>query len=383
MDYQGMLIHRKRLERGWSQEGLCKGICAVSYLSKIEQGKAAPSEEVLQLLLERLGIIVDAETEEQAGKLAEDTYEALFSGDFERFRAMLPELRNEKYRCTMAGLDLLLLAQNARHGGEPESISIKDLENCMNSTQLALQRIYQGRFEEAIHLLPNAYTYYCAGVDAYERGSNYPVAIEYLQSCYELAAKEGAAHLMLLARLFIGNCYCNQLDLDNMAAHYRTAGRLARALKDSASLEVIRYNTAASQLQNGNYEEAYIYFAALQEPEVMSLHKLAICCEKLGKKEEALAALSRAEQMESGYPDKMLAQKMCQVVRYRLEHDNYLEQTEYGQLILSCFDECRKKLPVGYAVFHLPWVLEWYTANRQYKKAFDLVMDFPEKYSIK
>ena len=35
----GALIRRARLEKNWSQEGLCHGLCAVSYLSKIEQGK--------------------------------------------------------------------------------------------------------------------------------------------------------------------------------------------------------------------------------------------------------------------------------------------------------------------------------------------------------
>ena len=47
----GLLIRQARLGRDWSQEGLCRGICAPSYLSKIEQGKAVPSPEVAKLLL--------------------------------------------------------------------------------------------------------------------------------------------------------------------------------------------------------------------------------------------------------------------------------------------------------------------------------------------
>lgn len=35
----GVWIKLERLKRNWSQEGLCHGLCAVSYLSKIEQGK--------------------------------------------------------------------------------------------------------------------------------------------------------------------------------------------------------------------------------------------------------------------------------------------------------------------------------------------------------
>ena len=50
MSIAGLLIRRERLAHAWSQEGLCRGICGTSYLSKIEQGKAAASEEILALL---------------------------------------------------------------------------------------------------------------------------------------------------------------------------------------------------------------------------------------------------------------------------------------------------------------------------------------------
>ena len=70
MNYRGYIIYRARILRSWSQAGLCKGICTVSYLSKIETGKAEPSEEILRLLLERLGLKSDAETEKKAAALA-------------------------------------------------------------------------------------------------------------------------------------------------------------------------------------------------------------------------------------------------------------------------------------------------------------------------
>ena len=116
----------------------------------------------------------------------------------------------------------------------------------------------------------------------------------------------------------------------------------------------------------------------------MSLHKLAICCEKLGMRDAALAALDRAALMKMECePENELAQKMCDVVRFRLEHPDYLHCAEYGSLLLSCFAETRESLPIGYASFHLPWVLEWYTAARQYKQAYELLMDFPIKLNLK
>ena len=56
MHYAGLVIRTERMKRDWSQEGLCRGICTVSYLSKIEQGKATPSGQVLELLMKRLDI---------------------------------------------------------------------------------------------------------------------------------------------------------------------------------------------------------------------------------------------------------------------------------------------------------------------------------------
>ena len=79
-DIAGLLIRQARLGRDWSQAGLCKGICTVSYLSKIETGKAEPSEEILRLLLERLGLKSDAETEKEAAALAERGWELLLDG---------------------------------------------------------------------------------------------------------------------------------------------------------------------------------------------------------------------------------------------------------------------------------------------------------------
>ena len=70
MDYRGTLILRERLRKNWSQEGLCRGICAVSYLSKIEKGRAEPSEDILRRLLERLGLHTDRALEEKAAALA-------------------------------------------------------------------------------------------------------------------------------------------------------------------------------------------------------------------------------------------------------------------------------------------------------------------------
>ena len=114
----------------------------------------------------------------------------------------------------------------------------------------------------------------------------------------------------------------------------------------------------------------------------MELHKLSIACEKLGRRAEALEALDRAETLEIEYPEADLAREMCALVRLRLEDEDYLRNGDYGRRLLSLFDRCRRELPIGYAVFHLPWVAEWYTAARQYRAAYELLRDFPVKVPL-
>lgn len=367
--YYGTLIRRERLRRNWSQEGLCRGICAVSYLSKIEQGRVSASEEVLTALLNRLEIPVGQEWEERV----EEAYEAMFSGYHDTLRDMLADLPAN------APLDLLLMRAWLDCAGPLE----RELEACMEGRQLAMQRLLQGRYEEAISLCPNAFFYYSGGKYTYIRGRNDPYLLEQLQTAFALASQEGRPMVMLLAQITMGTCYSIRIDTENMERHYLIAERLAKALGEEAYLADIRYNRAATWLEAGEYEKAYAFFSSLPDPNGLSLHKLAVCCEKLGRPQEALSALERAETAIREEEKGELLGKLCVVVRFRLEHPDYLSCPEYGERLLGCFDYLQKKAPIGFAAFHLPWVLEWYRANRQYKLACDLLADFPAKYGLR
>ena len=51
---------------------------------------------------------------------------------------------------------------------------------------------------------------------------------------------------------------------------------------------------------------------------------------------------------------------------------DYLRDACYGEMLLSAYADMEKELPHGYALFHQPWMEEWYVANRQYKQAYEL-----------
>lgn len=366
-DIAGLLIRQARLQRDWSQEGLCRGICAPSYLSKIEQGKAAPSPEVTELL-HRLGLVWTPEPEGLA-----PCWKALLSGspNFDSLYEQLVQPRREILASSPLAADALLL--DAFYADEMRPLPV-EWEPFLSTRQLALHRGLQGRWEEAVRLEPLPLLAAHHGEFLYAEGE-YTAAIEVLRDAYRSASDAGYPYLMLSCRLWMGNCYSDLGRMEEMLTHYSVAERLAEALRDTGSLSALRYNVASTQLELGQPEKALPYFASLPRPGFLDLHKLAICHEQLGHREQALAAVQQAEPMASGE----MEQRMLALVRYRLEHPDYLHDDTYGTQLLDCFQRLRDTYPMGFTRFHLPWVLAWYKANRQYRQACRLLEEFPVK----
>lgn len=375
------LIRYKRLQRNWSLEGLCEGICTISYLSKIEQGKADPAPHILQALMQRLEICWhDGEEAEEARKLTEAWWEAVSSLDHKeisRCQKQLEEHR-EAYVNGPEMLNLLLLEKLGFNRVQEEKDRVLcAFEDCFTLRQRAWYWLIQGKYREALTILPVPYVYLECGSKACFEGQ-YVQAVEDLLRCCALAAEEGQAQVLLMAKILLGNCYSDQHDYAAMQRHYRAAERLARDLHEPELLETIRYNTAATEMQLGHYEDACQYFESMEDPYVLALHKLAICYEKLNRPQKALETLEKAEQTqrlygeEADFPDRKWLERFCALVRFRLEHPAYLHNDTYGKMLLSAYRDMQKELPNGYALFHQPWVEEWYVANRQYKQAYEL-----------
>lgn len=366
----GALLRLLRLRQNWSQETLCRGICAVSYLSKIEQGKVDPNPQLLTELFARLNVTWQESAEMTA--LRDELYEAVFSWDYGYTRQKMKALEEnwDSFANGPCYADFLIL--RAYHHKKPEWVP-SELEPLLGSRQRALLAIMRNRHHDAYRVYPCPLTAFCVAEDAYLKG-NYTLSLEYLQIAFEQAARDGYVYLMMNCQAYMANCYADIGNLDAMERHSRIAARLGRALGEDGIVKVIDYNIAATKAEFGDYEGAYVYFSDLETPNVMELHKLAVCCEAMGKNEEALAALNQADHQESALP---LEKEMCALVRYRLEHQDYLRDAAYGELLMNTFEKIGKELHFGYARFHLRWVTEWLTANRYYRKAFEILRDFP------
>lgn len=369
LQFAGPLIRQLRLERNWSQETLCKGICAVSYLSKIEQGKVEPNENMIRDLLARLDVNwqTDKTRCREMTRLCGEQMDKLFA--LEKLdEAVIISAWNA--RCFGSWyLDLMILYAYCN-----EAFLIpREMEPLLNGQQRCLMALLKEQPGLAHQFYPCPLTMFHIGRQSYEKGK-YTLALEYLQHAYDAACGNGLVQIMLMSQIYMSNSYSDQQNQQAMERHLIVARRLARYLRNEEVLGDLEYNTASTCMELGDYEAAYRYFSTVKEPSVLHLHKLAICCEHFGLYQEALDAITSAEVMLPA--ESVVKRSMCAVVRYRLEHPDYLHDETYGTLLMQTFQLLREKMPQGFARFHLPWVRAWLTANRQYRQAYELMLDF-------
>lgn len=96
----GLLLRLLRLQKNWSQETLCRGICAVSYLSKIEQGKVDANAQLLADLFDRLGVVWKESAE--MAILRDELYEGIFSWNDKLIRQKMKRLEENWDQCPLA-----------------------------------------------------------------------------------------------------------------------------------------------------------------------------------------------------------------------------------------------------------------------------------------
>lgn len=377
--FVGTLIRRERLRKNLSQEGLCKGICVVSYLSKIEQGKAEAGEDILLPLLRRLGIEYETDRDflQEAGKTVERLYGELFSGKMSSPEELLAQ--KERYANSPFMLDAMLLLDTWQNSLSPE---LAEFVPCMDRRQYSLYLLLRLRVKgedtsgELLRLAPTDYYCYAVGRNRYYQGC-YLEAIELLSRAYDLAAREGNIRLMCETRLFLGNCYSDTRQTELMAESYRVAKKIALALGETDIISTIDYNLGSTYLELGETERAYALLQTVSRRDALYYHKLAIALEKLGRREEALEAVAQgreALQHDSYQPD--VEEKMLELVEYRLRHPDYLRDEEYAREMSECFAFLRQTMPQGFARFHLPYMLELLEAERRYKDAYRLLKEF-------
>lgn len=397
MSAAGMLIRRLRLERDYSQAGLCHGICAPSYLSKIEQGQAEPSPEMLDQLFAALGVTYCRD-------------EALLAQARERLDAYF-EARERNEEADSAWLDAHLdqliysdlgltcqlygLYRQLDRKEKPDCGSLAPLLPQMDPVQQYLYWTAKAETSagalEALEALrhaeqqkPCAYVRNWIAYVLYHLG-RYSQSIEAADSAYRMAAEEGDLHVLVNASFLLGSCYTDR-ELDFAEKYYsraiRLGGRQWPQMADEAA-----YNLGASYLEWGQMEKALHWLTRARPIEGLDGHNLllyqkrSILYTQLGRREDALEALTCAESVlrtaQGEAWELALYGDMLAFARLLLEDGQ--NTPDYEALLLRLYAGTGEKMGFGFRRFYGLYLSRLYQSQRRYKEALRVTEEISSK----
>ena len=158
----GMLIRKYRLEQNMSQEALCQGICAVSYLSKIEKGSVLGSNEIISGLFDVLGISIpdNSEVLEPYEEKIKDYFRYLSFSNTQESKSIMAELRTRRHVLihSYLAIDMMLVEAFDNFENHKDKAALKALlldllkyEDYMDNGQTHHLYMLLGKFETYIN----------------------------------------------------------------------------------------------------------------------------------------------------------------------------------------------------------------------------------------
>lgn len=386
----GFLIRNNRIKKGMSQEQLCKDICAVSYLSKIEKGIAQPNPEIVNQLFERLGMTYEESDDfvRKYRRIIHNYFEAYFHQEEtieyeeEIFKAR-KQLANSELNISY---QLFCLYQAGSSDDGVVKKILRDLQvfrEYMREEEAFLYEMARGMFSKdpwirkdslikAEHIMPNSLVSEALMYEHYYMGE-YQEALNYCHSGYERAMREGFLLVAKQISFLEGVCYANLHNLDLMLKAYNRSKELSRG--DKGILASIDYNIGTAYVEHEKWEEAIPYLLEALQVEngetslFLICHKLALAFEQGGRKEEGSTYLSRAVELAKKL--EPVHQDMIRFVELRYTKD-YLNDEEYARLLNELYD-MKEEMGEDFVRFHKSYMVEWLKSKRKYKEAYELV----------
>ncbi|MBH9964760.1 helix-turn-helix domain-containing protein [[Bacillus] enclensis] len=297
----GSKIRFHRQKKNLTQEELSKGIISVSYLSKLENNQVFPSEEIIQLLCERLGVSSLQNDEQELNKLLEKWNRSLLWKDLEAAESYHDEIKkllNETDDLTAQLLYKILFIRYQLIHSDLASVRtnlarIHSHYKELNDTLRFYYHRYKGnyyyavqQYDKALTELKEAETYYVLGsvTNEEERADLYYLFSLVLTrlNMYRLAIYYGEKSLSIFqgvyfqqrcaeVHLLLGICYRRIRYSEEALKHYDWANFISKSINYNRLTSMVEQNLGYLKSVMNKSEEAihhYLRSIELKESDV-------------------------------------------------------------------------------------------------------------------
>lgn len=394
-NYIGFLIRQTRLKQNISQGGLCKGICAPSYLSKIEKGQAEAGEEIIDSLFSALGIsyVRDEEFLREAKEKIKQFFalwdtEGDFSAEEAYFEEQKDRLENSELHLSYH-MYLLFRAvfKQEKEAAKQECEYLGQFISYMEEWQKA--RYYLGAakaagnakkavefLKEAVRHDKESILYYEMALAFYHLGQ-YGESMEKADMAYRAAAEEGNPFVLVSASFLSGSCYCNGRELSIAKRYYERAIALTRGYQFEVK-NYAYYNLGTAYLSCDSWEEAEYYLSHVEvldeEPyhNLMLQQKRAVLYAKMGQTEKSREYIERAEKALKQIPEQSREYELCEqmfLFAKLLTRPDYMNIETYEEILKKLYHQTEPLFGFGFRRFYGEFLIQLYKHQRKYKEA--------------
>ncbi|NLO85086.1 MAG: helix-turn-helix transcriptional regulator [Clostridiales bacterium] len=387
----GALLKKERLSQNMSQETLCHGICATSYLSKIETGAAKGTTELLGELFHVLNVTYVTDP------TALETLDALYKASFTALRQTddLPKTDPEavalchQLRFSPRGVDACLLCAlydpNQRASLQFNREQLTSEQNLLYAYVKCLYYRSIGEDQQATALLQTVKTtnegwVYSILAEIYFRIGDYTAAIVEAEHGYQVCATQGNIQGMLDCAMHAGSCYANTQGSERMQYWYSIAKNINHTTKNISLNYTLEYNMGATLLMYGKAEQSIAYFL---RAEVAHKHDKVDKDLLYQKMIYALLRVGRPEEAAQRMPlITVIDTPLVLLLAYMLEHPDFMHNKEYCALLEACVQTAKKRRFRGMMDFYSYFLVEAYISTKQYKKAIKHANEFKFSFDI-
>jgi transcriptional regulator with XRE-family HTH domain len=375
----GLLIRTNRERQNLKQEVLCRGICAVSYLSKIEKGILQPGKEIQDQLFKKLSIeYIDDETFVKKGK---EFFQTAYLSSLTGIKISEKDeqeviSQKDRYLNSPLFIDYVLFEQYYKKDIQNSKMDFTIYLEYMDKDQLFLAFLISGGAGKEITLLEKAkgikYEPEVVAQMAYLKwhSGKYYEAIELYLDALELAYRRGYFELQQNICLLLGHIYMD-FDLRTMQKYYDKVLQLANLLNNTEYNYQVYYHIGVANTRS-NFEIARDNLLKCIEecPDKSGIKESAyqktfLLYVRYGKREEGIVYYEKA--METNYY-KDINEMLNIVVNY----PNYMHQKEYLKRLKGIYDKAKQYRKFSYTKYYGEFLVEALKANRKYKEALEI-----------
>lgn len=397
----GAIIKLNRIKQNLTQEELAEGIISISYLSKIENGKIEPNDEVIKLLCLRLGIEINRQIDDETKALCHDWFRLLLScTDVEKLKEKYKEVNELVNTIQDLELQILLKIHLIRYylkigDNKLAYDQINHLKDFYKTFTIE-QKYYWNKFNGNYYYLNNEFNeaiqYYTLSQDLILNielsdeeiaDLEYSIALTYSKLRITSLAMRAAYKSLDIYRRIYNFSRCAQCHLilgisfrrinnhDSAIDNYKLAKQLAEQINNKEIIQLTHLNLGYLYYVQGKTEQAMAYLDMIVTEEDGTLEDRLLALTSIieesfrrknfseAKKRinEGLSWIneSNKERYLSYYyeistflylideeHEKFENMMVNEFIPYLREHKNYAKLTEYAELVGNYFESIHK-----------------------------------------